>query len=114
MKYEYIDLQHLLELADNDPVFVREILGDALVIIPESLDSMKKAAEIEARNDIIFHAHKIKGTFRFIGCNIPADIAEYMEHNRNLPIDKVRLLVEEINGYWPMIANECRKVLAEK
>jgi HPt (histidine-containing phosphotransfer) domain-containing protein len=111
MKYEYINLRHLLELSDNDMGFVREIVGDALVIIPESLDSMKNAAEHDDRKEIIFHAHKIKGTLRFIGCTIPADIAENIEHNKDLPIEKVRLLVEEINGYWLKAAAECNELL---
>lgn len=114
MNYKHIDLQHLMELSGNDMDFVTDILGDALVIIPESLLAMNNAVDSDNRTDIIFHAHKIKGTFRFIGCHATAAIAEQIENDKELPIENVRLLIGEIGENWLQIADECRNFIAKK
>lgn len=73
-RYEFIDTTYLNELSDNDEEFIKDIINDFLNIVPESLLELEKAVNNKSIKDINFYAHKLKGSFRFIGSNKIADI----------------------------------------
>lgn len=98
-KYSYINPECLYELGDGEDEFVKEIIGDVLKLVPESIDMLKQATESNNEKDIIFYAHKLKGTFRFIGCNELGDLMEQVE-KQDLSTEENQALVNKmIEGY---------------
>lgn len=73
-KYSYIDTSYILDLADNDNEFITDIISDFLSIVPDSISKLDEAVKDASLEQVNFYAHKLKGSFRFIGSNKVGDI----------------------------------------
>jgi HPt (histidine-containing phosphotransfer) domain-containing protein len=82
--YEYLNLDYIFELADGDTSFVKEIIDTFLTSTPINMSLLVQAVAQASATDIIFYAHKLKGSFNFIGSSQMSDtftlIEAYAEH----------------------------------
>ena len=98
-QYKHINTEYLFELGDNDPDFIKDIVGDMLVAVPDSLQKIDIAISKSNNDAIVFLAHKLKGTFRFVGNNTLGDIMERIE-KESLSMDEVGQLMQSVkDGY---------------
>ena len=67
-EYKYISLEYLDDMAGGENDFLIEMIDTYLTSIPDSLAKLKIAVESGDGNNIIHYAHKLKGSFNFIGC----------------------------------------------
>lgn len=105
MQYTHINKEHIFELGDNDEEFIKDIIDDIISSVPDSLKKITTAAENESKEDIIFVAHKLKGTFRFAGINELGDIMERIEKT-DLPYDDIRSLVGDVTKSYAEAESE--------
>jgi HPt (histidine-containing phosphotransfer) domain-containing protein len=66
--YEYLNLEILNEQSDGEPEFLIDIINTFLETVPANLEKLKAAAGSENKEEVKFYAHKLKGSFSFIGC----------------------------------------------
>ncbi|MES2701261.1 MAG: Hpt domain-containing protein [Bacteroidota bacterium] len=113
-KYEHINLEYINEMADGDNEFLVQIIANYLSSIPDTRDKLVAAADTADYKQCIFYAHKLKGTFQFIGCFQLAGMFEEIEelsHGAH-GIDRVRQLVAEIVKISAAITTELGDVYA--
>jgi len=103
-RYEYIDLDNISEIADGEREFIEEIVNNYLRTYPGYLDEMDSALQSGNHEKIFFCAHKLKGSFSFIGSAKLASLAEQIEDRCK---DK-----GDISGFLPLFSE--MKTLAEK
>jgi HPt (histidine-containing phosphotransfer) domain-containing protein len=77
--YKHIDLGHIYEIAGDDDEFVIEIINNFLVATPKSFEKLITALQSNSADDILFIAHKLKGSFRFIGGFTMGNLMEELE-----------------------------------
>ncbi len=80
-RYEYLNLDQINELADGDNDFLEELISTCLESIPANLDKLVAAVNDKDTNGILFYAHKLKGSFNFIGTTQLAETFVLMEEN---------------------------------
>lgn len=66
-EYKHINLEYINELADGEDDFLKEIVDTFLSTIPVNLEKLTLAINNNDRDGVLFYAHKLKGTFNFIG-----------------------------------------------
>jgi Signal transduction histidine kinase len=97
--YRHIDLEYIMELAGGENEFVIEIIESYLETVGPNIRLLRDAVTAQDTDRITFLAHKLKGSFRFIGCNGPGDIMEQIENNNDggemMPVNKLMSLVEK-------------------
>lgn len=103
--YNYISLDAINNIADDDVVFVREIVGELLREIPHTLKSLQSAVAVNNHKDIVFTAHKLKGTFGFIGA---VTLQNIMEDIQQHPSETERVLqnMNSVDQLMPLVAAE--------
>lgn len=86
--YKYINPEYIYDLADGDNDFVVEIIGSFLESIGPNLQKLSVAITNEDKQTTVFLAHKLRGSFKFIGCNDAGETVGQIEDmiNRNEPI----------------------------
>jgi len=77
--YEYLNLEYIFEMADGDSTFVKEIIETFLEVTPKNMNLMADAVAARNATDMIFHAHKLKGSFNFIGSTQLSDTFTQIE-----------------------------------
>lgn len=112
MQYTHINKEHIFELGDNDEEFIKDIIDDIISSVPDSLEKITTAAENESKEDIIFVAHKLKGTFRFAGINELGDIMERIEKT-DLPYDDIRSLISDVTKSYAEAESELQHLSGE-
>ncbi len=80
-QYEYIDLDFINAQADGDPDFLVEIVSTFLTTVPANLEKLRAAVDTGNHHDILFYAHKLKGSFNFIGCSQINEMFGLMEQS---------------------------------
>lgn len=65
--YPHLNLEYIYELADGETEFVKEIIDSFLTSTPINFAKLEEAISLQNGTDIVFYAHKLKGTFNFIG-----------------------------------------------
>lgn len=105
MQYRHINKDHIFELGDNDEEFIKDIIDDIISSVPDSLEKIITATKNENKEDIIFVAHKLKGTFRFAGINELGDIMERIEKT-DLSYDEIRSLVNDVTKSYAEAESE--------
>lgn len=90
--YKFISLEFLEDMAGGDDEFLVEMIDTYLASIPNSLDKLKQAYEQGDNKQLLLYAHKLKGSFNFIGCtqvgSVLSEVEEYAQNlktNINLP-----------------------------
>ena len=66
-RYTYINIAYINELTDGDREFIAEIVSACLETLPENLQKLTSAVNTNNSDHIRFYAHKLKGSFSFIG-----------------------------------------------
>lgn len=112
MQYTHINKEHIFELGDNDEEFIKDIIDDIISSVPDSLEKITTAAENESKEDIIFVAHKLKGTLRFAGINELGDIMERIEKT-DLPYDDIRSLISDVTKSYAEAESELQHLSGE-
>ena len=77
--YKYISLEYLEDISSGESDFLIEIIDIYLVSIPESVAKLKEAVETKSAPELAYYAHKLKGSFNFIGCTQLAHFLTEME-----------------------------------
>lgn len=77
--FKHINLEAIQDIADGDEEFIREIIGNALTTVSESIRSLGRAIAESNTEQTIFYAHKLKGSFAFIGTEHLQQLAIEME-----------------------------------
>lgn len=113
-QYTYVDLEYINELSDSDPDFLKEIIGTFLRAAPESLDKLIDALESLDLHAIQFYAHKIKGTFNFLGTNQLSETFDKIELycGEKTNIDNIRDLMVHVNELYLKMKAELEDILS--
>lgn len=64
---QYLNLEYLNEMAEGEDEFLIDIIAVYLTSIPGNLKKLAAAIENHDRANMLFFAHKLKGSFNFIG-----------------------------------------------
>lgn len=111
--YTYIDLQYINDMADGDSAFIIEIVGMYLTSIPENISKLVEASSDKDYKQTAFYAHKLKGSYRYIGCvqmeDVLLKIEQYAGTATNLQL--IPGYVEQIVDLSPKIIMELTDVL---
>lgn len=112
--YKHIDLEYIMELAGGEDEFVIEIIESYIETVGPNIRLLRDALTAHDTDRIAFLAHKLKGSFRFIGCTGPGDIMEQIE-NSNSGGDGVHIkeLMRLVEKEYAGTENELKQVLAE-
>lgn len=65
--YEYVNLELILDLADGESDFFKELIKTYLRSLPQNIEKLQQAADANNLEDLVFFAHKLKGSINFIG-----------------------------------------------
>ncbi|MCU0422646.1 MAG: hypothetical protein MUC81_07515 [Bacteroidia bacterium] len=65
--YQYINLEYLYTIADNDPLFVNDMINDFIKIIPGYIYELEKAIDENNSDLIYFLAQKLKSSVTIVG-----------------------------------------------
>ena len=106
--YQYINLELIYDMADGEDEFVVEIINDYFSSTANSLDHLQKAIHSEDQSNILFFAHKLKGTLKFIGADAIAEIMARIEQHCNGGFDS-----SKIANLFHQAAQQLSKVEAE-
>lgn len=114
-KYQYISLDYITELADDDDDFVIQMIETYLSSIPENLTKLEAAINDRDGEQINFYAHKLKGSFNFIGCLAVGDVFVQIEANSvdptNIPL--IRTLLVDVKKMADNVTAELQQVLID-
>lgn len=100
--YQYIDPGYIFNMADSEEGFVITVINTFLETIPTRVQKLSEAVNTNNVEDILFIAHTLKGSFRFIGSTQLADIVERIEQdykNKREREDIPGLLSETLEVY---------------
>lgn len=78
--YKHISVEAINEMADGENEFIVEILNNCLETMGPNIDILSEGAKTNDTQTVLFQAHKLKGSFRFIGATEIASILETIEH----------------------------------
>ncbi len=93
--YKYINLEFIYDMADGEEEFVVEIVNNCLEAIGPNLQKLSEAIQAEDKQTTQFLAHKLRGSFKFIGCNEAGETVGQIEDlmKRNEPFTGALLLI---------------------
>jgi HPt (histidine-containing phosphotransfer) domain-containing protein len=77
--YQYINLENIKDIAGDEDEFIIEILTGYLETNPANLAELEKAVQQKDKEGIAFHAHKLKGSYKFVGAEGLATLADNIE-----------------------------------
>jgi HPt (histidine-containing phosphotransfer) domain-containing protein len=113
-RYEYVNLAYIEELADGEENFLSQIIGMYLTFVPPHLTMLETAVNTKDYSKVTFYAHKLKGSFSFIGCTQLSDpftlIEDYCQRNTNL--EKVPQLLAQITILLNNITAELEEIMS--
>ena len=108
--YKHINLEAINDIADGDAEFVREIIGNYLSTISDSIRGLNEAVADDNAERIVFFAHKLKGTFAFIGADSLQNLAMDMEANPT-DVAALKIKISELIATTAEAEAELRMVL---
>lgn len=77
--YQYVDPAYIFNMADDEEGFVMTVINTFFETVPARVQKLSEAVKANNAEDILFIAHTLKGSFRFIGSMHLADIIEQIE-----------------------------------
>ncbi|MBS1780823.1 MAG: Hpt domain-containing protein [Bacteroidetes bacterium] len=106
--YKYIDLEYIYDMADGDNDFMVEIIGNFLEAMGPNMQKLYDAIATNDRESIIFLAHKLKGSFRFVGCNREGAMMEQIEEliGSDVDISEIKKIADMVGDQFNNIQNE--------
>ena len=107
-EYKYINTEYICDIADGDNDFVAEIIGNCLETLGPNMKQLSEAIATSDQKTTIFLTHKLKGSFRFIGCNEEGNLIEQMENLAVSSSDTVRIkeIMQKVLANFNNIENE--------
>ncbi|WP_341835377.1 response regulator [Chitinophaga pollutisoli] len=119
--YEFhpdLDVKYLNTLYESNIGYAIDLFDIYVLTIRDELMKIRKVADAGDWETLRFQVHKIKPNFSMVGLTWITTKLETMEnllrHNENLDTIPALLgeIVEEVNGFFPIIENELRKMQA--
>ena len=112
-EYKYIDLEYLNEMADGEDAFTINIISVYLNQIPNDVTALDEAIAAGDDEQIVFYAHKLKGSFNFIGCVQLGVVFDEIEAHVNTQsgLGELPGLIGQVKAEVQEIAVELRDVL---
>ncbi len=77
---ELIDMEEILEIMDNDTELIQECFQDFINEYPHMIANIQSAISSKDLKGLDSHAHKLKGSLRYLAASKTADIASKLEH----------------------------------
>lgn len=77
---ELIDMEEILEIMDNDMELIYECFQDFINEYPQMLQNIQNAILSGDTKGLDSHAHKLKGSLRYLAASKTADIASKLEY----------------------------------
>lgn len=111
--YTHIDPEQINNLGDDDPEFVRDIINDALELMPDSIELLESAIDKADSKEIAFQAHKLKGTFRFLGNKDIGNILEQIEKHPDSATEELALKMKEVKTGYHYMTQELQDYLSK-
>lgn len=97
---------------DDGGEFVREILQIFLEDTPARIGDLEEALRSGDNAKFVRAAHSIKGSASNVGALLLREIAEQLEqHSRDVGIDDVDLLMQELRSRYQLTAEHISKLL---
>ncbi|MFH2066687.1 MAG: Hpt domain-containing protein [Pseudomonadota bacterium] len=78
-KTDLIDMEEILEIMDHDTELIQDCFGDFVKEYPGMLKSIAHSIATGNVQGLDSHAHKLKGSLRYLAAAKPADIASKLE-----------------------------------
>ncbi len=78
-RFKHMDMAYIHEISDGDNEFITDIIKSYLETTSPNVQQLSVAVQQNNVQDVLFLAHKLKGTFRFIGCNGIGDMLDVLE-----------------------------------
>jgi len=79
--YAYINLEAINDIADGDSEFIREIITNYGETVSNSLEGLSEAISGADAERIVFFAHKLKGSYAFVGADQLHGLVQEIESN---------------------------------
>lgn len=108
---QHISLDLIKSIADNDTDFVKEIIRNFLELVDDDLLPLNEALLGADEKNIAFFAHKLKGTFAFVGAERLIALAAAME--RGAAYEELVEMNREINRLLPEVKAELQLILED-
>lgn len=113
-QYKHINLEYISELAGDDNEFIVEIITNYLDTVGPNTNLLYDAVVANDKETIKFLAHKLKGSFRFIGCEELGVIMEQIENSiRQAETTDMLDAVNKIKDGYLNTETELKQVLAK-
>ncbi len=109
-EYAHINTDYIFELADGDPDFLKDIISDVMKTVPANIAQLDDAIVSGNMNDINFLAHKLKGTFLFIGNAMLGDMLNEIERGGQ-SLEEISLKMETIKKEYALAEAEFQSLL---
>jgi HPt (histidine-containing phosphotransfer) domain-containing protein len=74
-----VDKRALLENLDNDPAFLKEIIGIFLTECPTQVAAIRTAIDTDNCSDVMKAAHSLRGSVGVFGAKTAVDAAQNLE-----------------------------------
>ncbi|HJU45826.1 MAG TPA: Hpt domain-containing protein [Chitinophagaceae bacterium] len=112
--YHTIDPSYIFSMADSEEGFVITIINTFLETVPTRVQKLSEAVNTNNVEDIIFIAHTLKGSFRFIGSTHLANIIEKIEqeYKNKKNGENIPGLLSEALGIYTKVELELKELLS--
>ena len=74
-----IDMEEILEIMDNDTELIQECFNDFMHEYPGMIQSIRETIDTGDAEGLARHAHKIKGSLRYLAAARAAEVAYQIE-----------------------------------
>jgi len=99
-----IDIDEALEIMDDDDELLRECFDDFLNDMPDYLNNIKHAIELNDGVELEKAAHKLKGSLKYLAANDAADISYKLEAAGNSNT------LDNTSGLFDKLYVECERL----
>jgi HPt (histidine-containing phosphotransfer) domain-containing protein len=97
---ELIDMEEILEIMDNDTELIQECFQDFMNEYPQMLTNIQNAILSGDTKGLDSHAHKLKGSLRYLAASTTADIASKLEYKgKKGELEGTESLLETLSEY---------------
>src|SRR5215471_5811252 len=98
MTDKQVDLQHIYGIAGGEEEFVIEIIKNFLAGADGKVEKVISDLQNKRSEDLHFDAHKLKGTFRYVGATRLGNMMEELEHKavKGLAIENTENIISEL------------------
>lgn len=110
--YKFINLEYINEIADGENEFIVEIITKYIETVGPTVKKMADAVNANDAENAAFYAHKLKGSFGFVGCEDLANSASHIEQNASGQLQDTTQHLEKIQKEYLLTVQELQQVLS--